>query len=129
MLPAAAGRRFVAVIRTAVREPVLCAGHFADRELWRNVMRMFLVAVGVLAWIWALAVLWIFAESGGALTVIAAGVFAIVAVVALASERILKTLEDIRDGSVTRIKVTTPPSGVVQEREVEVQRPLGAQSV
>lgn len=61
-------------------------------------MRMFFIAVGVLSWIWALAVLWIFAESGGALTVIAAGVFAVVAIVALGCERILKTLEDIRDG-------------------------------
>lgn len=96
-------------------------------------MRMFLVAVGVLAWILALAVLWIFAESGGALTVIAAGVFAIVAVVAIGCERIIKTLEDIRDGSVTRIRVATPPSATVQERvterEVAVQTPLGAQSV
>lgn len=61
-------------------------------------MRMFFIAVGVLSWIWALAVLWIFAESGGALTVIAAGIFAVVAIVALGCERILKTLEDIRDG-------------------------------
>jgi hypothetical protein len=63
-------------------------------------MRMFLVTVGVLSWLWALAVLWIFAESGGALTIIAAGVFAIVAIVALGCERIIKTLEDIRDGKV-----------------------------
>ena len=63
-------------------------------------MRMFFGAVGILAWIWALAVLWIFAESGGALTVIAAGVFAGVAIVALGCERILKTLEQIRDGRV-----------------------------
>ena len=61
-------------------------------------MRWFFGAVGVLAWIWALAVLWIFKESGGALTVIAAGIFAVVAVVALGCERILKTLEEIRDG-------------------------------
>lgn len=60
-------------------------------------MRMFFIVVGVLSWVWALAVLWIFAESGGALTVIAAGVFAVVAIVALGCERILKTLEDIRD--------------------------------
>ncbi|MGH8187600.1 MAG: hypothetical protein ACREUC_13655, partial [Steroidobacteraceae bacterium] len=63
-------------------------------------MRMFFISVGVLAWIWALAVLWLFAESGGALTIIAAGVFAVVAMVALGTERMLKTLEDIRDGSV-----------------------------
>lgn len=71
-------------------------------------MRMFLVSVGVLAWLLALAVLWIFAASGGALTVIAAGVFAIVAVVALGCERILKTLEDIRDGVVIPSRVVTP---------------------
>lgn len=65
-------------------------------------MRMFFVAVGVLSWVWALAVLWIFAESGGALTVIAAGTFAVVAIVALGCERILKTLEDIRDGRTMR---------------------------
>jgi hypothetical protein len=128
MSPAAADRRFVAGIRTVDWEPVPRSGHFPDRELWRNVMRMFLVAVGVLAWLWALAVLWIFAESGGALTVIAAGVFAIVAVVALACERIIKTLEDIRDGSVTRIKVTTAPTGGVPEREAQVRQPLGTQS-
>jgi hypothetical protein len=63
-------------------------------------MRLFFGTVGVLAWIWALAVLWIFAESGGALTVIAAGIYAVVAMVALGCERILKTLEDIRDGRV-----------------------------
>lgn len=68
-------------------------------------MRMFFIAVGVLSWIWALAVLWIFAESGGALTVIAAGIFAGVAIVALGCERILKTLEDIRDGR-TEVKTT-----------------------
>jgi len=60
-------------------------------------MRMFFVTVGVLAWLWALAVLWIFAESGGALTMIAAGIFAVVAMVALGCERILKMLEEIRD--------------------------------
>ena len=46
-------------------------------------MRAFLVAVGILAWLMALAVLLIFAQAGGALTVIAAGVFAVVAVVHL----------------------------------------------
>jgi hypothetical protein len=61
---------------------------------------MFFSMAGILAWLMALAVLWIFAESGGALTVIAAGVFAIVAIVALVGERVLKTLEEIRDGKV-----------------------------
>ena len=91
-------------------------------------MRMFFVCVGVLSWICALAVLWIFAENGGALTVIAAGVFAIVAIVALGCERILKILEEIRDGSVTQIRVTKPAMGT--ETEVEVgQRPLGQPTV
>lgn len=71
-------------------------------------MRMFFMTVGVLAWLWALAVVWIFAESGGALTIIAAGVFAVVAIIALGCERILKMLEDIRDGSVTHIHTSTP---------------------
>jgi hypothetical protein len=100
-------------------------------------MRMFFIAIGVLAWLLALAVVWIFAESGGALTIIAAGVFAIVAVIALGCERIVKTLEEIRDGSVTRIKINTPPAEReavtaardVREREVDVQSPLGASSI
>ena len=75
-------------------------------------MRMFFGVVGVLAWIWALAVLWIFAESGGALTIIAAGIYAVVAMVALGCERILKTLEDIRDGRV----VEAPRTAVTSRR-------------
>ena len=71
-------------------------------------MRMFFGVVGVLAWIWALAVLWIFAESGGALTIIAAGIYAVVAMVALGCERVLKTLEDIRDG-----RMEIPRAGLV----------------
>ena len=90
-------------------------------------MRMFFSVVGVLAWIMALAVLWIFAASGGALTVIAAGVFAIVAVVSLGCERILRVLEQIRDGTSARVRAPTSASTVV-EREV-VERPLGAQTV
>jgi hypothetical protein len=81
-------------------------------------MRMFFGVVGVLAWIWALAVLWIFAESGGALTIIAAGIYAVVAMVALGCERVLKTLEDIRDG-----RVEMPRAGLVtramRAREVD----------
>jgi hypothetical protein len=100
-------------------------------------MRWFFIAVGILAWIWALAVLWLFAEGGGALTIIAAGIFAVVAIVALGTERILKTLEEIRDGSVTRIRVNTPPERVVKEErvvtardgEVAASAPLGTQSV
>lgn len=71
-------------------------------------MRMFFGVVGILAWVWALAVLWIFAESGGALTIIAAGIYAVVAMVALGCERVLKTLEDIRDG-----RVETPRARVM----------------
>lgn len=87
-------------------------------------MRMFFGAVGVLAWIWALAVLWIFAESGGALTIIAAGIYAVVAMVALGCERILKTLEDIRDGRVEAPHSAVPRRGlmarrVTQTREVQ----------
>jgi hypothetical protein len=81
-------------------------------------MRWFFLAVGVLAWILALGVVWIFSESGGALTFIAAGVFAIVAIVALVGERIIKTLEEIRDGSVTRIRVNAPAERTVTERAV-----------
>jgi hypothetical protein len=78
-------------------------------------MRWFFGAVGVLAWIWALAVLWIFKESGGALTMIAAGIFAVVAVVALGCERILKTLEEIRDGV---SPVVRTGERIVREREI-----------
>jgi hypothetical protein len=100
-------------------------------------MRWFFITVGILAWVWALAVLWLFAESGGALTVIAAGIFAVVAMVALGTERILKTLEEIRDGSVTRIRVNAPPERIVNEErvvrerdaEVSASAPLGTQSV
>lgn len=60
-------------------------------------MRAFLIAVGIVSWVMALSVLVIFASNGGALTVIAAGVFAVVAVVALGCERIIRTLEEIRD--------------------------------
>ena len=78
-------------------------------------MRMFFVAVGVLAWLFALAVLWIFAESGGALAVIAAGIFAGVAIVSLGLLRILKVLEDIRGGGV----LPSPPT--VAREVVEVR--------
>ena len=87
-------------------------------------MRWFFLAVGVLGWLLALGVVWIFALSGGALTFIAAGGFATVAILALVGERIIKTLEEIRDGSVTRIRVNAPvdqavTERVVTEREVE----------
>ena len=81
-------------------------------------MRWFFLAVGVLGWLLALGVVWIFAQSGGALTFIAAGVFATVAILALVGERIIKTLEEIRDGSVTRIRVNAPVNQAVTERVV-----------
>lgn len=89
-------------------------------------MRPFLTVVGVLAWIWALAVLWVFAEAGGALTVIAAGVFAIVAVLALACERILKTLEEIRDARIahTGRALTARGDAYEEGRREAVQAPL-----
>jgi uncharacterized membrane protein len=71
-------------------------------------MRMFFTAVGVLAWMTALGVLWIFAESGGALTVIAAGVFAVVAMVALGCERIISVLEEIRDRRIREVITDAP---------------------
>jgi hypothetical protein len=80
-------------------------------------MRMFFSAVGVLAWICALAVLWIFAESGGALTIIAAGIYAVVAMVALGCERILKTLEEIRDN---RVKSSAVPV-TTRQRELDAK--------
>jgi uncharacterized membrane protein len=85
---------------------------------------MFFSTVGILAWVMALAVLWIFAESGGALTVIAAGVIATVAIVALVGERVLKTLEEIRDGKV----VARQQPRAVDERVLPVpKRPEATQ--
>jgi hypothetical protein len=81
---------------------------------------MFFGAVGVLSWIWALAVLWIFAESGGALTVIAAGIYAVVAMVALGCERIVKTLEEIRDG---RVSAPHAAPVIAREREIDGKTP------
>ena len=52
------------------------------------------------------------------MTFIAAGVFATVAITALVGERIIKTLEQIRDGSVTRIRVNAPAEPAVTERVV-----------
>lgn len=80
-------------------------------------MRMFFITVGILSWLLALSVLWIFAESGGALTVIAAGVFAGVAIVALGIERVLKVLEDIRDRTAVPTQ-TTVERVEVREREI-----------
>lgn len=71
-------------------------------------MRPFFMTVGILAWVWAFAVMWIFAESGGALTIIAAGVFAGVAIVSLGCERILKVLEEIQQQLPRRRVVVEP---------------------
>jgi hypothetical protein len=94
-------------------------------------MRMFFIAVGILSWLLALAVLWIFAESGGALTVIAAGVFAGVAIVSLGVERVMKLLEEIRDRTLPDTAVLQPPVGKTErvelrERDVVTQTPSGA---
>lgn len=75
-------------------------------------MRWFFGVIGAAAWIAALAVFWIFKESGGALTIIAAGTLAIVAVLGMGCERILKTLEDIRDARVA------PNERVLRERKI-----------
>ena len=83
-------------------------------------MRMFFIAVGILAWMTALGVLWIFAESGGALTVIAAGVFAVVAMVALGCERIINVLEEIRDRRIREV-ITDAPL-----HSAQLHRPLSA---
>jgi hypothetical protein len=93
---------------------------------------MFFITVGILSWLLALSVLWIFAESGGALTVIAAGVFAGVAIVSLGVERVLKVLEEIRDRAAPNIAVVKPPAGTterVEIREREVVSPTPPTSI
>ena len=60
-------------------------------------MRPFFAVIGVLAWLWALSLLVIFSQSGGEMKFVAAGVYAIVGILAMGCERILKVLEDIRD--------------------------------
>lgn len=93
-------------------------------------MRLFFIAVGILSWLLALSVLWIFAESGGALTVIAAGVFAGVAMVSLGVERVLKLLEEIRDRGVPDTRLSVPPAGKVERVEVrEIVKPTPAGAV
>ena len=56
MRPAARGRPLVA----CHPEPPSALNHFSYRQLWRNVMRWFFLVVGVLAWLLALGVVWIF---------------------------------------------------------------------
>ena len=85
-------------------------------------MRMFFVTVGVLAWVFALAVLWIFAESGGALAVIAAGVFAGLAIISLGLDRVLKMLEDIRD---QRLPAIDARATYAREDAVIERKPTG----
>jgi hypothetical protein len=84
-------------------------------------MRIFFAVVGVLAWLWALTLLVLFSETGGQTRFVAAGIYAIVAVLALGVERILKTLEDIRDG-----RVYLPASGekVVVAEAVTARSPV-----
>lgn len=93
-------------------------------------MRMFFITVGILSWLLALAVLWIFAQNGGALTVIAAGMYAGVAIVALGVERVLKLLEDIRDRTSPNVAVVKPTGKTerieIRERDVVDQPPTGA---
>jgi len=60
-------------------------------------MRPFFAVIGVLAWLWALSLLVIFSQSGGEMKFVAAGVYAIVGILAMGCERILKVLEDIRN--------------------------------
>jgi hypothetical protein len=81
------------------KERLSVPDHFRHSVGVRNggFMRGFFIAVGVLSWVWAISLLWIFSEEGGTVRFVAAGVYAIVAMVALGFERILKTLEDIRD--------------------------------
>jgi hypothetical protein len=99
---------------------------FNYTELWRFVMRMFFITVGILSWLLALAVLWIFAESGGALTVIAAGIFAGVAIGSLGLERILKMLEEIRDRGAPDIAMK--PSGQTERPEIREREVASATS-
>lgn len=84
-------------------------------------MRPFFVTVGILAWLWAFAVMWIFAENGGALTVIAAGVFAVVAIVALACERIMKLLEEIQQSLPQRRRAIPMRGEITREPLPEVR--------
>jgi hypothetical protein len=115
---------FCRVNTRILREQKGSAEHFNYTKLWRFVMRLFFIAVGILSWLLALSVLWIFAESGGALTVIAAGVFAGVAIVSLGVERVLKLLEEIRDRGTPDVKVAVPPIGKVERVEVrEIVKP------
>jgi hypothetical protein len=131
LLASACATFFCRVNTRILREQKGSAEHFNYTKLWRFVMRLFFIAVGILSWLLALSVLWIFAESGGALTVIAAGVFAGVAIVSLGVERVLKLLEEIRDRNVPDTKVSVPPAGKVErveirEREVVNPAPTGA---
>jgi hypothetical protein len=119
----------IARVSWILRELIDRAEHFNYIKLWRFVMRMFFITVGILSWLLALAVAWIFAENGGVMTVIAAGIFAGLAIVSIGLERILKLLEEIRDrgnlpaategrGAIERVEVrereiATTPTGAV----------------
>lgn len=89
-------------------------------------MRVFLMTVSLLAWIAAPAIAWHYAASSGVLAFVAAGIFVLVAVVALGCERILKLLTEIRDSLAAPAAASTVTEG---EQEVEVDVPLGARTV
>jgi len=84
-------------------------------------MRPFFAVIGVLAWLWALSLLAIFSQSGGEMKFVAAGVYAIVGILAMGCERILKVLEDIRDH---RTSEDVVPQRA--ERNFEVGKPHAA---
>jgi hypothetical protein len=106
----------IARVSWILRELIDWAEHFNYTKLWRFVMRMFFITVGILSWLLALAVAWIFAENGGVLTVIAAGIFAGLAIISLGVERILKVLEEIRDRAI--LPAATAGRGAVDRVEV-----------
>jgi hypothetical protein len=99
-----------------LRELMDRAEHLNYTKLWRFVMRMFFITVGILSWLLALAVAWIFAENGGVMTVIAAGIFAGLAIISLGLERVLKVLEEIRDRGA--VPAATADRGAVDRIEV-----------
>jgi len=81
-------------------------------------MRPFFAVIGVLAWLWALSLLAIFSQSGGEMKFVAAGVYAIVGILAMGCERILKVLEDIRDHRTSDDAVPQPTG-----RSLDVRKP------
>jgi hypothetical protein len=113
----------IARVSWILRELSDRAEHFNYTKLWRFVMRMFFITVGIRSWLLALAVAWIFAENGGVMTVIAAGTFAGLAIVSLGLERVLKLLEEIRDRAVS--PAATASRGTVERVEVREREIAG----